>query len=80
MILSDTDIKKALKKGDIHIRPYKSSSLQPASIDLHLDKHFLVFDTTQHAVIDPKKPVDDLMREVNISKDKPLCYTQVSLR
>lgn len=71
MILSDVDIKKALKSGEITVSPYDSKNLQQVSIDLHLDKHFLVYDDISHAVIDPKQPIDHLMREVSISKDKP---------
>lgn len=71
MILSDSDIKAAVKKGEIAIKPFNKKFIQPASIDLHLDKHFLVFDTTQHAVIDPKRPVDDMMKEIVISDKKP---------
>lgn len=71
MILSDTDIKKALKDGDIKIDPFDDKYLQPASVDLHLDKHFLVFDTKDHFVIDPKKPLEDMMKEVTIDENKP---------
>lgn len=71
MILSDTHIRQAVNEGDIIIKPFDEKNLQPASVDLHLDKHFLVFDSTQHAVIDPKKPTDPLMREIVISPDQP---------
>jgi len=71
MILSDRDIRKALETGDISVDPFEEKNLQPASIDLHLDKEFLVFDTTQNFVIDPKKPVDDMMKPVTITEDKP---------
>lgn len=71
MILSDADIKKALKKGDISISPYDEKYLQPASIDLHLDKHFLIFKSTEFPVIDPKKPVDDMMDEIHITEKRP---------
>jgi len=71
MILSDKDIKKCLKSGDISIIPFKKNSLQPASVDLHLDKHFLVFDTTNNFVIDPKKPMDGIMKEVEIDEKTP---------
>lgn len=69
MILSDKDILIALQNGSISVEPFLDRNLQPASIDLHLDKHFLVFDATQHHVIDPKKPMDDMMREVTIDED-----------
>ncbi len=71
MILSDKDIKRVLENGDISISPYNEKHIQPASYDLHLDKHFLVFDTQKNAVIDPKKPVDGMMREITISEDEP---------
>ncbi len=71
MILSDGDIRESIQKGEITIDPYNEKYLQPASIDLHLDRHFLVFDTTHHYVIDPKKPMDDIMKEVVISDDEP---------
>lgn len=71
MILSDRDIKKAIKTGDIIVDPFDPSKIQPASVDLHLDKYFLVYDTHINAIIDPKKPMDDMMREVEIKEDKP---------
>jgi len=71
MILSDTDIRKAMAEGKITVDPFHEKMIQPASIDLHIDKHFLVFDTIQNFVIDPKEPLDDSMRAVEISEDKP---------
>ncbi|MFA5126941.1 MAG: dCTP deaminase [Patescibacteria group bacterium] len=71
MILSDRDIKKFLKSGEITINPFDDKYLQPSSIDLHLDRYFLVFDTNQNYVIDPKKPIDNLMKEVSIDEKKP---------
>lgn len=71
MILSDVDIKKALSRGDIEIEPFDEKYLQPASVDLLLDKHFLVFETKSNYVIDPKKPMDKMMREVTIDQEQP---------
>lgn len=72
MILSDKNIKEALARGDITIDPFDEKYLQPASVDLHLDKHFLIFDTKSNYVIDPKKPMDDMMNEITIDNDRPL--------
>lgn len=69
MIFSDKDIRRAMQEGTITVEPFIERNLQPASVDLHLDKHFLVFDETQHYVIDPKKPMDDMMKEVTIDED-----------
>lgn len=66
MILSDRDIKKYMEQGKITISPYDEKFLQPASVDLHLDNSFLVFDSTGHYVIDVKEPVDNLMRRINV--------------
>lgn len=71
MILSDRDIKKEIKSGNITLKPFKKEDVQPASVDIHLDKHFLVFDTAKHFVIDPKNPVKDLMKRVSITEDQP---------
>ena len=71
MILSDADIKKAMEAGNITVSPFDEKHLQPASIDLHLDNQFLVFDTTKNYVIDPKKPLDDMMKEITIDEETP---------
>ena len=71
MILSDKDIILAINNGNITIDPFNKKYLQPASADLHLDKHFLVFDTKSNYVIDPKKPLDNMMKEVVIDNKKP---------
>ncbi len=71
MILSDRDIIKELKQGGITIKPFKKEYLQPASVDLHLDKHFLVFNTIENFVIDVREPAEKLMIPVELKPDKP---------
>lgn len=71
MILSDKDIKEYLRQGRISITPFLSECVQPASVDLHLDRTFLIFDTVNHHIIDVRQPVDNLMRRVDIDADKP---------
>lgn len=70
MILSDRDIKKALDSGAITIDPLFPNSIQPASVDVHLGKDFLIFEPSSHMAIDVKEPVDDMMKEVSIDKDR----------
>ena len=70
MILSDKDIKKALKDGRITVDPLFPHSIQPASVDVHLGPNFLIFRTDEHVCIDPKLPVDDIMEEVNIDEHR----------
>lgn len=71
MILSDRDIKEALKSKRITVEPLFPNAIQPASIDLHLGNVFLVFDLGNHTEIDVKKPVGDLMKRVEIDDEKP---------
>lgn len=71
MILSDHDIKAALDSGKIKIEPMYPGSIQPASVDLHLGKKFLVFRNTAHAFIDVREPIADLMEEVEINENRP---------
>jgi len=70
MILSDKDIKKAIKEGSITIKPLFPNAVQPASVDLHLGADFLVFRTHKDACIDPKEPIDHLMETVSIDDKK----------
>ncbi len=71
MILSDKDIIKNIKKKEIIISPFKKENIQPASVDLHLDKEFLIFNLNENTVIDVKKPVRNLMRKIEISDRQP---------
>lgn len=71
MILSDRDIKKAVARGRIVIDPFEEEFLQPASIDLRLNKSFLIFRNSAHAFIDVKEPIDDMMEEVEITNERP---------
>lgn len=66
MILSDRDIVKEIKKGGIIIKPFNKKYVQPASVDLHLDKEFLTFDTIKNFVIDVKQPTKELMKKTVI--------------
>jgi len=75
MILSDRDIKQAIKEGRIKIdpKPNYSEQLGSCSIDLRLGSKFRVFTRSRHPFIDVKSkiPIDDIMEEVVITKDHP---------
>jgi len=70
MILSDKDIIEAVKQKKIFIKPFKKEKVQPASVDIHLDKEFMVFDTNANFVVDTRKPVANLMKKVSITKSQ----------
>jgi dCTP deaminase len=57
MILSDMDIQREMDAGRIKINPYALVNLQPASVDVCLDRKVRVFDAAPH-VTDPKKNED----------------------
>ncbi len=62
-VLSDKDIKLAIKSGYIKWQSPYPLVTQPASIDLHLAKNILTFARrrVKNAVIDLKKPVEGYM-------------------
>jgi dCTP deaminase len=69
MYLSDSDIKKALKKGEIVIKPFEEERLQPASYDLLLGNKFIVHDTQTTSAIDPVRKIYPDMREIIVPDD-----------
>lgn len=71
MVLSDRSIKEELEKGRIVIRPLDPSLIQPASVDIRLDKRLLVFRNARRPYIDVRQRVDDLTEMVEIEKDAP---------
>ncbi len=59
MILSDKDIKKAIKDGDLVFREKLSSEqIEAASIDLKLGPIFKTFKHTSESLLDLKKGID----------------------
>jgi dCTP deaminase len=70
-MLSDVDIEQALVQKHIIVSPLFPGSIQAASVDLHLGRHFLVFQKDNHAHIDPRESVAPMMRRVQIGLDRP---------
>lgn len=75
MILSDRDIKKALKERRIIIspKPNLSEQLGSCSIDLRLGNKFRVFEYSKNAFIDPtrKNSNNEITREIRVRKNEP---------
>lgn len=71
MLLSDRDIRTAIDAGRIRLTPLDRSLVQPASIDVRLDRYFRLFDNHRYAVIDPAAPQPGLTRQVEASGDDP---------
>lgn len=66
MFLSDIDIRRAVKDGDIALRPFVASRLQPASYDICLGNKFIVNDESATHIIDPSKKKYAKTREIRV--------------
>lgn len=90
MLLSDRDIKESLESGRIGLDPLDVSMVQPASVDVRLDRFFRLFDNHNYPFIDPAQDQSGLTRMVDVDPDQPFIlhpgefvlgstYEQVSL-
>lgn len=66
MFLSDVDIKKAVKNGDIVLKPFDEKRLQPVSYDILLGNQFIVNDENNTQFVDPVKKVFAKTREIKV--------------
>ena len=71
MLLSDHDIKASLDSGRIQLDPLDRDLVQPASIDVRLDRLFRLFDNHRYPVIDPAADQSDLTHLVDVGPDQP---------
>lgn len=62
-VLSDKDIQKAIKQGQLEIKSPFPLKFQPSSMDVHMSRNIMTFARrrVEGAVIDLKKPVEDYM-------------------
>ena len=71
MVLSDRTIKTELQKGRLVIEPLEESNIQPASVDLRLDRKLLVFRNSRRPYIDIRENTEDLTEPVVLEPDEP---------
>jgi len=75
MVLSDKDIREAIRKKKIIIKPALnfSEQLGSNSIDLRLGNTFRIFDHSKYAFIDPfKKNIgEEITREIRLKSKEP---------
>src|ERR1700716_2830690 len=69
MILSDRSIREELAAGRIIIDPLDEGSVQPSSVDLHVDRYFRVFRNHTMGYIDVKENQEDLTELVEIGEE-----------
>ncbi len=71
MVLSDRTIRDELVQGRIVIDPLGEACIQPASVDIRLDRTFLVFRNTSRTHIDVMRPAEDITDEVIVADGEP---------
>jgi len=72
MVLSDRTIKEEIARGRIVIEPLDQSCIQPASVDVHLDRKLLVFRSWRSPFyIDVKQNLENLTEIVEIEGEEP---------
>ncbi|MDO5737480.1 MAG: dCTP deaminase [Propionibacteriaceae bacterium] len=90
MLLSDRDILAEVRQGSIVLDPWDPAMVQPASVDVRLDKFFRVFENHRYPHIDPSAEQSELTRPVEPPAGEPFVlhpgefalastYEQVSL-
>ena len=71
MLLSDRDIKAEVESGRVKLDPYTPELIQPASIDVRLDRYFRVFENHRYPHIDPAEEQPELTRLVAPTGPEP---------
>ena len=71
MVLSDRSIREELGKGRIVIRPLGEGCIQPASVDVHLDRQILVFRNNRVPYVDIRANTERLTEKVTVGDDDP---------
>lgn len=71
MLMSDRDILAGLEDGSIRLDPLEPDLVQPASIDIRLDRLFRLFDNHRYSVIDPAADQPELTHLVDVGPDEP---------
>lgn len=66
MLLSDRDIRQEIESGSVILDPWDPQMIQPASVDVRLDRYFRLFRNHKYAVIDPRENQEDLTRMVDV--------------
>ena len=69
-VLSDRSIKEELDAGRIIVEPLGEGCIQPASVDVHLDRLLLVFRNSRRPFIDIREDMSDLTDIVEIENDE----------
>ncbi|CAG7844424.1 dCTP deaminase [Pseudoclavibacter triregionum] len=71
MLFSDRDLRAGIESGRVGLDPFDPKAIQPASIDVRLDRYFRLFDNHRYPSIDPAEEQPELTRLVEVKPDEP---------
>lgn len=71
MVLSDRSIREALDTGRLVVDPLGENAVQPASLDIRLDRYFRVFRNHRQPYIDVREEMPELTELEEIADDEP---------
>jgi len=72
VVLSDRTIREELDAKRIVIDPLEEDSIQPSSVDLHVDRYFRLFRNHSMRVIDVREDLEDLTELVEVPAGEAL--------
>ncbi|MFC0673984.1 dCTP deaminase [Brachybacterium hainanense] len=70
MLLSDRDIRAEMQAGRVRLDPFDEAMIQPASVDVRIDRFFRLFDNHRYAMIDPAQHQEQLTRVVDVDPEE----------
>ena len=59
-----------MDEGRVRLDPFDPEMIQPASIDVRIDRFFRLYDNHRYAMIDPSTEQESLTREVAVAPDE----------
>ena len=71
MVLSDRTIRERIEQGRIIVQPLGDGCIQPASVDVHLDRQVLVFRNNRVPYVDIRTNAEQLTEKVTVGDDDP---------
>ena len=71
MVLSDRTIRAEIAAGRIVVDPFDPALVQPASVDVRVDRRFRVFRNSRYPYIDVRQPMEELTELVAVEGDEP---------
>ncbi len=70
MLLSDRDILTEVGTGRVQLDPWDPQMVQPASVDVRLDRYFRLFDNHKYPSIDPAEDQPELTRLIEVPAEE----------